>query len=140
MLPAASYNLYDGLSLGLRWYNRTILPKPLHFNFEPQYALNSQSPVGRGSVVYNRWNESSNLFQQRFGIAGNYFSYDQGLFYRAFTLRIFAFRDKNDLRKNKRQYLTLRSVVSPEIKSLIKSIQNRTTACTTCSTTTLTII
>lgn len=119
MLPAASYNFYDGLSLGLRWYNRTILPKPLHFNFEPQYALNSQSPVGRGSVVYNRWNESSNLFLQRFGIAGNYFSYDQGLFYRRLSpYAIFAFRDKNDLRKNKRQYLTLRSVHVTRDKAL----------------------
>ncbi len=119
ILPAASYNLYDGLSLGLRWYNRTILPKPLHFNLEPQYALNSQSPVGRGSVIYNRWNETSNLFLQRFGIAGNYFSYDQGLFYRRLSpYTIFAFRDNSNLRKNKRQYLTLRSVHVTRDKAL----------------------
>jgi hypothetical protein len=62
MLPSVGYNLYDGLSLGIRWYNRTILPKPLHYNFEPQYALRSNSLVGGGSVVYNDWNESSNLF------------------------------------------------------------------------------
>ena len=58
MLPSVGYNLYDGLSLGIRWYNRTILPKPLHYNFEPQYALRSNSMVGGGSFVYNDWNET----------------------------------------------------------------------------------
>ena len=111
MLPSVGYNLYDGLSLGVRWYNRTVLPKPLHYNFEPQYALTSNSLVGGGSVVYNHWNETSNLFLKRFGVAGNYFSYDEGLFYRRLSpYAIFAFRDQNDLRKNKRQYVTLRSV------------------------------
>ena len=111
MLPSVGYNLYDGLSLGIRWYNRTILPKPLHYNFEPQYALRSNSMVGGGSVVYNDWNETSNLFLKRYGIAGNYFSYDAGLFYRRLSpYAIFAFRDQSDLRKNQRQYVTLRSV------------------------------
>ncbi len=111
MLPSVGYNLYDGLSLGIRWYNRTILPKPLHYNFEPQYALRSNSMVGGGSFVYNDWNETSNLFLKRYGIAGNYFSYDAGLFYRRLSpYAIFAFRDQSDLRKNQRQYVTLRSV------------------------------
>ena len=120
MLPSVGYNLYDGLSLGIKWYNRTVLPKPLHYNFEPQYALRSNAMVGGGSVVYNRWNESSNLFLKRFGIAGNYFSYDQGLFYRRLSpYAIFAFRDQKDLRKNKRQYVTLRSVHVTRDKSPI---------------------
>ena len=119
MLPSVGYNLYDGLSLGVRWYNRTVLPKPLHYNFEPQYALSSNSLVGGGSVVYNHWNETSNLFLKRFGMAGNYFSYDEGLFYRRLSpYAIFAFRDQNDLRKNKRQYVTLRSVHVTRDKSL----------------------
>ncbi len=111
MLPSVGYNLYDGLSLGIRLYNRTILPKPLHYNFEPQYALRSNAMVGGGSVVYNDWNETSNLFLKRYGIAGNYFSYNAGLFYRRLSpYAIFAFRDQSDLRKNQRQYVTLRSV------------------------------
>lgn len=124
MLPSVGYNLYDGLSLGIRWYNRTILPKPLHYNFEPQYALRSNSLVGGGSVVYNDWNESSNLFLKRFGIAGNYFSYDRGLFYRRLSpYAIFAFRDQNDLRRNQRQYITLRSVHVTRDKALSEAAQ-----------------
>ncbi len=124
MLPSVGYNLYDGLSLGIRWYNRTVLPKPLHYNFEPQYALRSNSMVGGGSVVYNHWNETSNLFLKRFGIAGNYFSYDRNLFYRRLSpYAIFAFRDNNDLRKNKRQYITLRSVHVTRDKSMNTSTQ-----------------
>lgn len=124
MLPSVGYNLYDGLSLGIRWYNRTVLPKPLHYNFEPQYALRSNSLVGGGSVVYNHWNETSDLFLKRFGIAGNYFSYDEGLFYRRLSpYAIFAFRDQNDLRKNKRQYVTLRSVHVTRDKSPVATAQ-----------------
>lgn len=124
MLPSVGYNLYDGLSLGIKWYNRTVLPKPLHYNFEPQYALGSNSLVGGGSVVYNDWNETSDLFLKRFGIAGNYFSYDEGLFYRRLSpYAIFAFRDKNDLRKNKRKYFTLRSVHVTRDKSLSADAQ-----------------
>ena len=124
MLPSVGYNLYDGLSLGIRWYNRTILPKPLHYNFEPQYALRSNSMVGGGSVVYNDWNETSNLFLKRYGIAGNYFSYDAGLFYRRLSpYAIFAFRDQSDLRKNQRQYVTLRSVHVTRDKSPEASVR-----------------
>lgn len=124
MLPSVGYNLYDGLSLGIRWYNRTVLPKPLHYNFEPQYAMTSNSLVGGGSVVYNDWNETSDLFLKRFGIAGNYFSYDEGLFYRRLSpYAIFAFRDQNDLRKNKRQYVTLRSVHVTRDKSPLATSQ-----------------
>ncbi len=109
-MPIVEYNLYDGVSAGLRLYNKTVLPKAIHYSLEPQYGFRSKTLVGSASVSYTQTMNEGKLYAMRYGFSGNYYSYDRGLFYKKFTPYIsFAFRN-NDLRDNEKQYINLRSV------------------------------
>ncbi len=109
-MPIFEYNLYDGVSAGLRLYNKTVLPKAVHYSLEPQFGFRSKKLVGRASVSYTQTMNEGNLYAMRYGFSGNYYSYDRGLFYKRFTPYItFAFRN-DDLRNNEKQFINLRNV------------------------------
>lgn len=109
-MPTFEYNLYDGVSAGLRLNNKSFLPKALNYNLSPQFTTRSKTLVGSGSISYTEEMEEGKLYAMRYGFSGSYESYDQGLFYRRFSPYIvFAFRNK-DLRSNKKEFLNLRSV------------------------------
>ncbi|MBV1922698.1 MAG: metalloprotease, partial [Flavobacteriaceae bacterium] len=109
-MPVFQYNLYDGVSLGLKLYNKTLLRKSIHYKLEPQYGFNSKTLVGKGSVSYRQQYEEGNLNSFRFGVAGSYFSYNTDLFYKRLSpFMTFSFRNK-DLRDNEKQFINLRSV------------------------------
>ncbi|MCG2418383.1 metalloprotease [Aequorivita sp. F47161] len=109
-MPIFEYNLYDGVSAGLRLYNKTVLRKAVHYSLEPQFGFRSKTLVGGGSISYTQTMNQGNLYAMRYGFSGNYYSYDRGLFYKKFTPYItFAFRNP-DLRDNEKQYINLRNV------------------------------
>ena len=109
-MPIFEYNLYDGISTGIRLYNKTVLPKAVHYSLEPQFGLRSKTLVGSASISYTQTVNQGNLFAMRYGLSGNYYSYDRGLFYKRFTpYMTFAFRNE-DLRDNEKQYINLRNV------------------------------
>lgn len=109
-MPIFEYNLYDGISAGLKLYNKTVLPKGVHYKFEPQFGFRSKNLIGSGSIVYNHRLDTENLYSMRYGFSGSYYSYDQDLFYKKFTPFItFSFRE-NDLRDNKKQFINIKNV------------------------------
>lgn len=109
-MPIFEYNLYDGISTGLRLYNKTFLPKSVHFSLEPSFGFRSKTLVGSGSISYTQRMDEENLYAMRYGFSGNYYSYNRGLFYKRFSPYItFAFRNP-DLRDNTKQYINLRNV------------------------------
>ncbi len=109
-MPIFEYNLYDGISTGLRLYNKTVLPKAVHFSLEPQFGFRSKTLVGSGSISYTQRMDQGNLYSMRYGFSGNYYSYDRGLFYKRFTpYMTFSFRNP-DLRDNEKQFINLRNV------------------------------
>jgi len=111
MMPSYGFNIYDGLSIGAKFYNKTFLPKGLHYRLEPQYGLNSNTVVGSASINWTDRMEDGDLYQVRYGVAGTYRSYNTDLFFRRFSpFVIFAFRDHEDLRKNKKQFINVRNV------------------------------
>jgi hypothetical protein len=111
IMPEFQYNLYDGFSLGPKVYNKTFLPKGLSYKVIPQYGFRSKTIIGRGSIAYTQLSDKGSHYSTRYGLAGNTFSYNEGLFYRRLSPFItFAFRDNSDLRKNKRQFINIRNV------------------------------
>ncbi|OAD91331.1 metalloprotease [Aequorivita soesokkakensis] len=109
-MPIFEYNLYDGISTGLRLYNKTVLPKAVHYSLEPQFGFRSKTLVGSASISYTQTMDQGGLYAMRYGFSGNYYSYDRGLFYKRFTPYItFAFRN-DDLRDNEKQFINLRNV------------------------------
>ncbi|WP_310993027.1 metalloprotease [Aequorivita marina] len=109
-MPIFEYNLYDGISTGLRLYNKTVLPKAVHYSLEPQFGFRSKTLVGSASISYTQQMNQEKLYAMRYGFSGNYYSYNRGLFYKRFTPYItFSFRN-NDLRDNEKQFINLRNV------------------------------
>ena len=109
-MPIFQYNLYDGVSVGMRLYNKTVLRKALRYSLEPQIGLRSKNIVGTAKISYTQNIQSSNLYAIRYAFSGNYFSYDKDLFYKRFTpLLTLAFRNP-DLRNNEKQYINIRNV------------------------------
>lgn len=109
-MPIIEYNnIYDGLTLGMKVYNKTLLRKYFNYQFEPKFSLKSKSLTGRGNVYNIHDFENSSLYSLNYGIRGSYNAYAPDLFVRQITpyLSLF-FREKDDLRSNKRKILNIR--------------------------------
>lgn len=111
VMPEFQYNLYDGISIGPRLYNKTLLPRSVHYKLTPLYGFRSKKIIGKASVTYTERLDNRDHYSTRYGIAGSIFSYDQDLFYKRLSPFVtFAFRDNTDLRKNKKVFLKFRNV------------------------------
>jgi hypothetical protein len=95
-------NIYDGLTLGTKIYNKTILRKRLNYRFSPQYATKSKSLTGSTSVSYTHNLENQNLFDITYGISAAYQSFAEDAFFTTIRPSIsFSFRDDKDFRSDK---------------------------------------
>lgn len=104
-------NIYDGLTLGVRAYNKTILRKKFSYKIAPKYSLKSRTLTGAASVSQTHYFENRDLYSFSYGIGGSYSSYAEDLFVRKITpVATFNFRENNDLRSNKRRRILFRYV------------------------------
>ena len=111
VMPEYNYNVYDGIALGPKLYNKTIHRKEFQYKLEPLYAFKSQTVVGSASLKYMKMPEFGNLYFYRFGVSGSYYSYDDGLFYKRLSpYATLGFRNSKDLRSNKRHFINVRNV------------------------------
>lgn len=113
LMPLIEYrNIYDGLRLGAKVYNKTVLKKAFIYKIAPQYSTGSRSLTGSTIVQYNQYLENNDrLYKIYYGLGGSYSSYAQDLFVTILTPNIsFYFRDNSDLRLNKREILNFRYV------------------------------
>ncbi|MGX1023235.1 metalloprotease [Psychroflexus sp. MBR-150] len=110
-IPEFSYNIYDGVSIGPKFFNGSVLPKPLEYKIKPKYGLKSNSIVGSLSVNYTSWQYDQDLYGITMGANGSRFSYNYDLFYERYSgFLTLMYRNNKDRRSNKRQYFTIRSV------------------------------
>ncbi|MDX1543022.1 MAG: metalloprotease [Christiangramia sp.] len=109
-MPEFEYNLYDGIAVGPKLYNKTILSKTFNFAISPKYGFNSKTFVGSASFYNTNQFENKKLYAISYGISGTRFSYGYNLFYEKFTpYLVFGFRNSY-LRSNERQRLLIRNV------------------------------
>ncbi len=111
-MPIAEFNnIYDGFTLGLRIYNKTVLRKLFNYRIEPQYSLKSRTVTGSAFVSMTHYLENTDLYAISYGMSGGYVSYAENLFVRQLSPSLmFLFRRKDDFRSNKKESLTLRYV------------------------------
>ncbi len=109
-MPIVEFNnIYDGLNLGVKVYNGTLLRRSLRYKIQPQYSVGSQSLTGSISAFMTHNIENSNLFAVGYGARFSNRSFAEDLFVRRFSPSLsFFFRDDNDFRSNKRKSLRLR--------------------------------
>jgi phenylpyruvate tautomerase PptA (4-oxalocrotonate tautomerase family) len=98
-VPVMGYNLYDGLTPGLRFHNKTFLEKPFTFDVVPTYSTLTQSLIGSASLVFLQNNRESQWYQVRYSLQGSTFHYASDAAYRRinpmviFRKRPSSFRD-----------------------------------------------
>lgn len=117
-VPEVEFNAYDGIALGLKLSNRSILNKPFTFSVTPMYSSNTGKFVGKATfLVEDNIRDEGKLYRIRYLLRGSLFHYAQDAKYTDFVPTIqFLFRDKN-LRVNKNEFIQLRQVYINREKS-----------------------
>ena len=114
-VPTLTYNLYDGLSPGIRLHNKTLLDKPFNFDVNPIYSPNTKSLTGSFAFNVNQYRRESELYNIRYGVSGSYYHYAPDATYLKFNPTVsFAIREK-DFRDNRKQGVILKyNIVNKE--------------------------
>ncbi|OMP30102.1 metalloprotease [Mangrovimonas sp. DI 80] len=112
VMPIIEYrNIYDGLTLGTKLYNKTLLRKRLNYKFSPKYATHSNILTGSASVSYTHNLENQDLYNITYGLHSSYSSFAKDAFVSIFTPSLtFSFRDDKNFRSNQSQYINMRYV------------------------------
>ncbi|WP_233530604.1 metalloprotease [Gelidibacter salicanalis] len=110
LMPLVEFNnIYDGLTLGAKMYNKTLLMKNFSYKLSPKYSFNSKTLTGGASGVYTQHVENRNLFRINYGLGGSYSSFAENAFVTLISPSVsFYFRDKDNYRSNKLSYLNFR--------------------------------
>lgn len=109
-MPLVEYNnIYDGITLGAKVYNKTLLMKNFSYKLSPKYAFNSETITGSAQAYYTHHIENKNLFRVSYGMSANYSSFAENAFVTKISPSIsFFFRDNNNLRSDKSSFINLR--------------------------------
>ncbi len=106
-VPTAEYNLYDGIKVGMKINNRSVLNKPFTFDLSPEYSSNTQKIVGSISGMVNQNVREGRLYNIRYAMSASTSHYaPEALYTRIIPTIQFRFRDEN-FRYNKNEYIQL---------------------------------
>ena len=121
-VPSLRYNYYDGFITGMRFFNKTILDRPINFDVNPSYSTKSRSITGSLSFAVNQFRRDSNLYNIRYGVSTDYFHYaPDASYHRVNTSINFRFREY-DYRDNHKQSLNVRNIyVNREKSDIVNS-------------------
>jgi hypothetical protein len=102
-------NIYDGITLGARMYNNTMLRKRFIYRLAPQYGTKSKTLTGSGQAYYIYDLENKDLYNIIAGFTGSYTSFATDAYVRIISPNLtFNFRDDKDFRSNKFKSLDFR--------------------------------
>ncbi|WP_414000380.1 aminopeptidase [Flavobacterium sp. W1B] len=118
-VPTLTYNLYDGLSPGLRLHNKTILDKPFVFDINPSYSTKSSTFSGSGYFVVNQNYRNSALYNVRYSLSSSYFHYAPDATYLSINPTVQLRIRENDFRDNHKQLILFRQIMINRQKSEI---------------------
>ena len=122
-MPVINFNVYDGLTPGIRLTNKTFLQRPFTFNISPQYALREKALVGNGSLLYRHYHGKSGFYVTNYALSGSTFHFQKNSRYSTITPSVsFGWRP-DDLIPNIRSALLLRYVnvfrsIDPSLEDL----------------------
>lgn len=117
-VPEVEFNAYDGIAIGMKLSNRSMLNKPFSFSATPMYSSNTEKIVGKATfIVDDNIRNEGKLYNIRYLLRGNKFHYaPQAAYTSIMPVILFSFRDKN-LRTNKTEFIQLRQVYVNREKS-----------------------
>lgn len=107
-VPVANFNIYDGVTPGLRIYNKTFLERQFTYDIAPTYSFLERTLVGSASFRYRKYHDKGSLFVSDYSIGGGTSHFQRNSRFTTVTPAIrFGWRPR-DLRSNKRQFLLFR--------------------------------
>ena len=108
-MPEFQYNLYDGLALGLKVYNKTVLDRNFEYNLSPFYASKSKTIVGSAGVSHKIFFDED-LYLINYGIGGSRFSFGYDLMYQRLTPYLSLYFRDSYLRQSPKERIMVRNV------------------------------
>jgi len=109
-MPVAGFNVYDGISPGLRFSNKTLLERPFIFTAAPSFALKERSLVGNAGINYRKYLKKSGLYVMNFSLNASSFHFQTNSRYSTITPAIGLGWRPDDLISNERRSLVFRYV------------------------------
>lgn len=107
-VPIANFNLYDGITPGMRLYNKTFLERPFQYDIAPTYSFLERTMVGKVGFRYRKYHHKTGLYMSNYSFTGSTSHFQKNSRFTTLTPAIsFAWRP-NDLLSNRRQYLLFR--------------------------------
>ena len=110
-VPTLGYNLYDGLTPGIRFHNKTILDKPFTFDINPAYSIKAGTLSGSSAFSWNEYYRNSTLYNVRYSISQNYFHYAPDATYLRLNPMVQLRIREENLRDNRKQLIMARQVI-----------------------------
>ncbi|MGL5113209.1 MAG: aminopeptidase, partial [Flavobacterium sp.] len=117
--PVLGFNVYDGLSPGIRLHNKSILNKPFTFDFSPMYSIKAKTFSGSGFFTVNQLYRESRLYNVRYSLGASYFHYAPDATYLRLNPMVQMQIRNPDFRDNRKQLIILRNVMVEREKSEI---------------------
>nr|WP_228236013.1 metalloprotease [Muricauda sp. M10] len=107
-VPVANFNIYDGITPGLRLYNKTFLERQFLYDISPTYSFLEHTLVGKAGFRYRKYHKKTGLYVTDFSFAGSTSHFQENSRFSTLTPAVtFGWRP-NDLLSNRRQYLMFR--------------------------------
>lgn len=123
-VPITEFNLYDGLLLGMKFNNKSIIDRPFIYDITPNYSSKTATLAGSAGFSFNNLDRNSNHFSTRYAISGTRLHYAPDAFYTKITPSVnFRFRNPN-FRKNEGEGFFIRNVYVNREKSNVVSTKN----------------
>lgn len=116
-VPTMLYNLYDGVTPGLRFYNKTMFDKPFNYDINPMYSTITQSLTGQLSFTVNQNFRDSNLYNARFSTTASFFHYAPDARYTRLNPTLLLRIRPSDFRNNRKETIMFREVIVDREKS-----------------------
>lgn len=109
-VPEFSYNLYDGVSPGLSFHNKSLLDKPFIFDVTPIYSSKTKQLIGGAFLTFNQNIREDRLYNIRYALAANTYHYaPEAAYVKVMPSISFSFRDL-DYRSNRKENILFRHV------------------------------
>ncbi|WP_324719246.1 metalloprotease [Salinimicrobium sp. HB62] len=108
-MPEFQYNLYDGLALGVKLYNKTVLDRNFEYNFSPFYATRSKTIVGNAGLSHQIFFDDG-LYLIKYGIGGSRYHFGYDLMYQRLTPYLALFFRDSYMRNGKKERIMVRNV------------------------------
>lgn len=109
--PVMPYNVYDGLSPGIRFHNKALLNKTFNYDLIPSYAIKSKTITGIYTVSLTQNLREKNPFQIKYSLASSYYHYAEDATYLKMNPMVQIYFRKPDYRDNMKKMLQIRQVI-----------------------------